>query len=179
MPTAQELLDQVDALMRRNRALEAEKATPSGAAESAPPTPPQPAPAPVPAPASSLAEPEPEPAPASFPAAAPAGVIDEVPVLTEVVADFGPVVGSETPLGGDDDARWRALADDVRATVLREFGLSDEAGSRGELDRRLVEFADRAADEIATSLRGQLETLLRDCVTEAIERALIEARRRG
>lgn len=111
-------------------------------------------------------------------AAVPDVSIDEVPVLTEVVADFGAAAAPEAPPSGDDDTRWRALADEVRSTVLREFGLTDEAGSRAELDRRLAEFADRAADEIATSLRGQMESLLRECVAEAVERAMNEARKR-
>ena len=169
MATAQELLEQVDALMRRNRALETE-AAPGGA----PPVPPQAAPDSVPGsdhpPEPGLSEtlaglaPSPQGAPDALPDEATHDLADEVPVLTEVVAAFGPAGALDARSAGDEDARWRELADGVRSLVLREFGLTDEAGSRGELDRRLGAFADRVADELAVTLRGQIENLLRDCV---------------
>ena len=151
MPTARELLEQVDTLMRRNRALEAAAAA---RAFPAPTRAPPPASDEVPV----LTE------------AVPPPVSDEVPVLTEIVAP---------PDAAAAEARWRALAADVEMQLLQRLDIFTDTGLQEQLAAKLKPIVDRASAELVTTINGQVGQLLRAYVAEAVEREIDKLRQDG
>jgi hypothetical protein len=196
MATARELLEQADALIRRNRARgEAGAGGPVAAPIAAPP-------------------PEP-PAP---------GDLDDFPLLTDVVTGGGPlaepgpaatgepsrspeeppgealVVADEPPraTGGDGEeapplgvdlaedeavapvdeaARREALAAEVRMQVLQRLDIFTDTGLQEQLAPRLQPIVDRASADLVAAINEHLATLLRAYVAEAIEREIDKLRR--
>lgn len=198
MATARELLEQADALMRRNRA---RGEAPSGGPVAAP-----------------ILAPE----AAAAPAAAGAE-LDDFPVLTDVVAgvdpisELGPVEAGEPsrwpdeppreafvladeparasdgetedapPLGVDlaedapaiaidDPARREALAEEVRMQVLQRLDIFTDTGLRDQLTARLQPIVDRASADLVAAINQHLGALLRAYVAEAIEREIDKLR---
>jgi hypothetical protein len=166
LPTARELLEQVDALMRRNRALEA-----AAAARDAP------VPTRAPPPASDevpvLTE------------AVSAPLSDEVPVLTETVpppaSDAVPVLTEivAPPDAAAAEARWRALAADVEMQVLQRIDIFTDTGLQEQLAAKLQPIVDRASADLVATISGQVGQLLRSYVAEAVEREIDQLRQGG
>jgi hypothetical protein len=196
MATARELLEQADALMRRNRARG--EAPPGG-----------PVAAPIVAP---------EAAASQAPSAA-ADEFDDFPLLTDVVAgvdpisELGPVEAGELsrwpveppreafilaeeparasdgdgeeppPLGVDlaedaavaaidETARREALAEEVRMQVLQRLDIFTDTGLQEQLTARLQPIVDRASADLVAAINQHLGALLRAYVAEAIEREI-------
>ena len=166
MPTARELLEQVDALMRRNRALEAAEAA-RNAPASTTALPPESDEIPmlteaVPPPAGDATPMPIEPIPP------PAG--DEVPVLTEIVAP---------PDAAAAEARWRALAAEVEMQLLQRLDIFTDTGLQEQLAAKLQPIVDRASADLVATINQQVGQLLRAYVAEAVEREIDKLRQDG
>jgi len=226
MPTARELLEQADALMRRNRVRAADNDIPllTDAV-------PEPAPAPVAPPPADTVEARPA---VATPAVATPMSLDEVPELTEVVEEIdipsivvlpedegepsqwldvarhaNPANGGgettavhetqrELPLdahvaverarldeaaaaqiaeaAAKNDARWQAVAADVRLQVLQQAEGFAAGTLLDALDGRMQPIVERARAELAAAIHAEVAELLRAHVAGAIERE-IERRR--
>jgi len=151
MPTARELLEQVDALMRRNRALEAAEAARN-------------------APASTTALPPDSDEVPVLTEAVPPPAGDEVPVLTEIVAP---------PDAAAAEARWRALAAEVEMQLLQRLDIFTDTGLREQLAAKLEPIVDRASAELVATINQQVGQLLRAYVAEAVEREIDKLRQDG
>jgi hypothetical protein len=151
LPTARELLEQVDALMRRNRALEAAEAARNAPGST---TLPRPASDEIPV----LTEAVPPPA------------RDEVPILTEIVA---------SPDAAAAEARWRALAAEVEMQLLQRLDIFTDTGLQEQLAAKLEPIVDRASAELVATINQQVGQLLRAYVAEAVEREIDKLRQDG
>ncbi|MEP6783430.1 MAG: hypothetical protein ABI983_07150 [Acidobacteriota bacterium] len=159
MATARELLEQVDALMRRNRAEAADASIPVLTE--------------VVAPDALLRADEAVPV-----------LHEAVPVRTEavpVLADTVTVL--ETPTiapveSRGDAARWELLAEDIRMQVLQRIDIFTDTGLQEQLKARLQPIVDRASADLVASINQHVGQLLRTYVAEAIERE-IEKWRQG
>jgi len=206
MPTARELLEQVDALMRRNRAL-AELADIPELTDvvSVPVVEAPAAPVDVSAPVRPARESEPatttdamflegEPSvwldeaalgEASITGPAPDSILADVPMPPEpdvVVADVpvSPEPAPAAPPGHDEDpARWAALAEEIRMQVLQRIDIFTDTGLKELLNERLQPVVDRASAELVGTISVHVGQLLRAYVAEAIEREIEKLRDRG
>jgi len=151
MPTARELLEQVDALMRRNRALEAAEAARN-------------------APASTTALPPESDEVPVLTEAVPPPAGDEVPVLTEIVA---------APDAAAAEARWHALAAEVEMQLLQRLDIFTDTGLQEQLAAKLEPIVDRASAELVATINQQVGQLLRAYVAEAVEREIDKLREDG
>jgi hypothetical protein len=112
-------------------------------------------------------EPEPEPEPAvevmhSALAASSAGV-------SEVHAPVPPALAIPS---ADDNARWEAVAEEIRMQVLQRIDLFTDTGLREQLGRRLQPIVDRASADLVATINQHVGELLRAYVAEAIEREI-------
>ena len=173
MATARELLEQADALIRRNRLREA-----AAAASDIPVLTEVVAAAGVGAPRVPAAEALREAnvgATGTVPPArsgdlSPPSTAGDVPVLTEIVADYEPV-----PITGEHDAeaaRWAALAEEVRMQVLQRIDIFTDTGLQEQLAARLQPIVDRASADLVATINQQVGQILRGYVAEAIEREI-------
>ena len=192
MATARELLEQADALIRRNRLREA-----AAAASDIPVLTEVVAAAGVGAPRVPAAEALREAnvgATGTVPPArsgdlSPPSTAGDVPVLTEIVADYEPVPitgGADAadatqaasapvvPAGGGDAeaARWAALAEEVRMQVLQRIDIFTDTGLQEQLAARLQPIVDRASADLVATINQQVGQILRGYVAEAIEREI-------
>jgi len=182
MPTARELLEQADALMRRNRRNDPvvaltpteilpEYGAPQAASEHAGLT--------VDERASSG-----EGDDADWLAS-----LADLPVLTDVVeiehvsaASLAPTVELPTvelptveaqPADATEPATdWSALAEEIRAQVLQRLDLFTDTGLREQLGAHLKPIVDRASAELVDTINRQVGELVRSYVAEAIEREI-------
>lgn len=159
MPTARELLEQADALMRRNRASFDDADIPE------------------------LTDVVPESGFEKFDEAAmgASSITGEPPDSLLVVA---PVVhGDDASLAQsehDPDAkRWAALAEEVRMQVLQRIDIFTDTGLKQQLVERLQPVVDRASAELVGTVSQQVGELLRTYVAEAIEREIEKWRQGG
>jgi hypothetical protein len=72
----------------------------------------------------------------------------------------------------DDDARWSALAEEVRMQVLQRIDLFTDTGLREQLAARLQPIVDRASADLVATINQHVGVLLRAYVAEAIEREI-------
>ncbi len=78
----------------------------------------------------------------------------------------------------DEDARWAAIAEEIRMQVLQRIDLFTDTGLRDQLGARLQPIVDRASADLVRTINQHVGELLRSYVAEAIERE-IENWRRG
>jgi len=193
VPTARELLEEVDALMRRNR----------GAAGNAPAQ-------------EALATSPNDDIPVLTEEAAlepeehDKALLDDVPLLTDAVelAEIEPAAPEQA--GGDDDEqawigglpadafgvvaasmaahatarpeaqsrlsaedpRWASLAEDIRTQVLQRVDLFTEQGLSERLQPHLQGIVERASAELVATINAQVGQVLRAYIAEAIEREI-------
>lgn len=113
------------------------------------------------APAAAVVEPEaPEVEPGAIPHAA--------------VADASPLVAAAAPVSAApaDDARWEAMAEEIRMQVLQRIDLFTDTGLREQLGLRLQPIVDRASADLVRTINQHVGELLRAYVAEAIEREI-------
>ncbi len=196
MATARELLQQADALMRRNR----QRDTAGGDGDIPVLTDVVAADAPGGITAAPVAAAHAVAAEAlgvgTARAAAPPS---DVPVLTEIVEDFEPISIQGEPEAGAgaeawpdfdegtaagaaeaadrsrdaaDAARWAALAEEVRMQVLQRIDIFTDTGLQQQLAARLQPIVDRASADLVATINQQVGQLLRAYVAEAIEREI-------
>lgn len=87
-------------------------------------------------------------------------------VAARPVAQPAPVVSS------DDEARWAALAEEIRMQVLQRIDLFTDTGLREQLAARLQPIVDRASQDLVATINQHVGVLLRAYVAEAIEREI-------
>jgi hypothetical protein len=115
--------------------------------------------------------PVPESAPAfaqSIPHASPAHA-------EAAAASFAPVPAPAAPVhvgSADDEARWSALAEEIRMQVLQRIDLFTDTGLREQLSARLQPIVDRASADLVATINQHVGVLLRAYVAEAIEREI-------
>ncbi|MFO1325029.1 MAG: hypothetical protein U1F15_13320 [Burkholderiales bacterium] len=147
---------------------------------------PEPVAQPVPEPVAE-AEPEPEPelaepplaaaeaaAPVSPEAPPPPVVPDALPMHVVPEPPPPPVVPAPAPAIAaiDDQARWDAMAEEIRMQVLQRIDLFTDTGLREQLGRRLQPIVDRASADLVATINLHVGELLRAYVAEAIEREI-------
>jgi len=131
------------------------------------------------------AEPDAEPPssrePAAEPVSEPQGWLEPV---AEPVADTGShraaaVVGMSAAevlrqelSPAETDARWQAIAEEVRMQVLQRIDLFTDTGLREQLGARLQPIVDRASADLVAAINQHVGDLLRTYVAEAIEREI-------
>lgn len=111
---------------------------------------------------------EPEPVEAAAPP------VVEAPIPPPVV-EPGP---SAAERQAEEDARWAAMAEEIRMQVLQRIDLFTDTGLRDQLGARLQPIVDRASADLVATINQHVGELLRSYVAEAIERE-IENWRRG
>jgi hypothetical protein len=184
--TARELLEQADALMRRNRLREAAAAATdipvlTDVVDGGVDAPRVPG-------AEALRETEAGGtgtvplAPRGI--AAPPSAAGGFPVLTEIVEDAAPIsiLGAPVlPAGGGDPeaARWTALAEEVKMQVLQRIDIFTDTGLQDQLAARLQPIVDRAGADLVATITQQVGQLLRGYVADAIEREIEKWRHDG
>ena len=196
MPSARELLEQADALMRRNRARAVDTEIPElteaiPAIVRSPPT----ALADVPELTDIVEEIEIEsiaemPEDSSEPSAwfgfdrddpgLVRGAVDSIAAPAPSLRAPTPPAASPVvpPAPADDWARWLAIADEIRMQVLQRIDLFMDTGLRDQLGAQLQPIVDRASTEMVATINEQVGKLLRAYIAEAIERE-IEKWRQG
>ncbi len=78
----------------------------------------------------------------------------------------------------DEQARWDAVAEEIRMQVLQRIDLFTDTGLREQLGRRLQPIVDRASADLVATINQHVGELLRAYVAEAIEREIEQWRRR-
>lgn len=108
----------------------------------------------------------------ALPIMVPAGIGDAAP--------HGPPATGEASAADrlTDEARWDALAEEVRIQVLQRLDIFTDTGLQEQLTARLQPIVDRASNDLVAAINQHLGALLRSYVAEAIERE-IEKLRRG
>ncbi|MFO1412456.1 MAG: hypothetical protein U1F10_00780 [Burkholderiales bacterium] len=86
-------------------------------------------------------------------------------------ADVTPVAAA-TAAAQADDARWDAMAEEIRMQVLQRIDLFTDTGLREQLGRRLQPIVDRASADLVATINQHVGELLRAYVAEAIEREI-------
>ena len=72
----------------------------------------------------------------------------------------------------EDEARWHALAEEIRMQVLQRIDLFTDTGRREQLAARLQPIVDRAGADLVATINQHVGVLLRAYVAEAIEREI-------
>jgi hypothetical protein len=190
MATARELLEQVDALMRRNRE-EAKTEIPvlTDAVEVNPPVA-----DPVPVltdvvdaiDAPTVQQPEyldtPTVEQAEYldsPSVAQPDYVEEPSHDPEPSTNIDVAAETVTPVDSRADAaRWELLAEDIRMQVLQRIDIFTDTGLQEQLKARLQPIVDDASTHLVATINQHVGQLLRAYVAEAIERE-IEKWRQG
>jgi hypothetical protein len=84
-------------------------------------------------------------------------------------------VESVAPLpaaSASDNARWDALAEEVRMQVLQRIDIFTDTGLQEQLAARLQPIVDRASADLVGAINQHVGQLLRSYVAEAIEREI-------
>jgi len=71
-----------------------------------------------------------------------------------------------------DEARWSALAEEIRMQVLQRIDLFTDTGLREQLAARMQPIVDRASADLVATINQHVGVLLRAYVAEAIEREI-------
>jgi len=93
-------------------------------------------------------------------------------------AHVGPAPASPAPHAAsaaataEEEARWVALAEEVRMQVLQRIDLFTDTGLREQLAARLQPIVDRASADLVATINQHVGVLLRAYVAEAIEREI-------
>ena len=95
-------------------------------------------------------------------------------VVVEPFAALAP--SGPGPIAGDQ-ARWDAVAEEIRMQVLQRIDLFTDPGLREQLGRRLQPIVDRASADLVATISLHVGELLRAYVAEAIEREIERWRR--
>ena len=85
---------------------------------------------------------------------------------------YVPAAASAPALPEHDDARWNALAEEIRMQVLQRIDLFTDTGLREQLAVRLQPIVDRASADLVATINQHVGILLRAYVAEAIEREI-------
>jgi hypothetical protein len=120
---------------------------------------------------------EPETAIAPAPPAEPAPPFETLgQVQIEPATEMPPiptVAPSPAPAAPiDENARWEAVAEEIRMQVLQRIDLFTDTGLREQLGRRLQPIVDRASADLVATINQHVGELLRAYVAEAIEREI-------
>lgn len=83
-----------------------------------------------------------------------------------------PAVAAPVVTAAADDARWAAMAEEIRMQVLQRIDLFTDAGLRDQLGERLQPIVDRASADLVRTINQHVGELLRAYVAEAIEREI-------
>lgn len=92
-----------------------------------------------------------------------------------LAAESGAALGSEG-LGGNDDERWRALAEQISMQVLQRIDLFTDTGLKAQLATHLQPIVARASNELVEAINDHVGKLVRSYVAEAIEREIAQWR---
>ncbi|MEP6657856.1 MAG: hypothetical protein ABJC33_11515 [Betaproteobacteria bacterium] len=84
---------------------------------------------------------------------------------------FGAQLTTDGRLQGDE-ARWRALAEDIRMQVLQRIDIFTDAGLQEQLRERMQPIVNRASAELVNTINREVGQLMRAYVAEAIEREI-------
>ena len=76
----------------------------------------------------------------------------------------------------DEQARWDAVAEEIRMQVLQRIDLFTDTGLREQLGSRLQPIVDRASADLVATINQHVGELLRAYVAEAIEREIVNWR---
>ena len=93
----------------------------------------------------------------------------EEPAAVEDVVEAGP---SPAERQAAEDARWAAMAEEIRMQVLQRIDLFTDTGLRDQLGARLQPIVDRASADLVATINQHVGELLRAYVAEAIEREI-------
>jgi hypothetical protein len=115
--------------------------------------------------------------PASAAPAHPVGIY-QAPAAHEAPAPAAPLAVS-AHAAADDEARWSALAEEIRMQVLQRIDLFTDTGLREQLAARLQPIVDRASADLVATINQHVGVLLRAYVAEAIEREIERWRAEG
>lgn len=119
-----------------------------------------------------LPEPEWQPEPVLEPDPVPE--LESLPLPEPVQVAVAPAAISPA----DEQARWDAVAEEIRMQVLQRIDLFTDTGLREQLGRRLQPIVDRASADLVATINQHVGELLRAYVAEAIEREIEQWRRR-
>jgi hypothetical protein len=97
------------------------------------------------------------------------GVDLEPPSVAEAAV---PAVAGAPSSRESDDARWDALAEEIRMQVLQRIDIFTDTGLKEQLNRRLQPIVDRASADLVAAINQHVGQLLREYVAEAIEREI-------
>jgi hypothetical protein len=93
----------------------------------------------------------------------------EEPAPVEEVVEAGPTPAERQAA---EDARWAAMAEEIRMQVLQRIDLFTDTGLRDQLGARLQPIVDRASADLVATINQHVGELLRAYVAEAIEREI-------
>jgi len=77
---------------------------------------------------------------------------------------------------GNDDERWRALAEQISMQVLQRIDLFTDTGLKAQLATHLQPIVARASNELVEAINEHVGKLVRSYVAEAIEREIAQWR---
>jgi hypothetical protein len=108
---------------------------------------------------------------------APAGSISPypAPAAEPAAAEQAATLRAES-FSGNDDERWRALAEQISMQVLQRIDLFTDTGLKAQLATHLQPIVARASDELVEAINEHVGKLVRSYVAEAIEREIAQWR---
>jgi hypothetical protein len=80
---------------------------------------------------------------------------------------------------GNDDERWRALAEQISMQVLQRLDLFVDTGLKAQLAAHLQPIVARASAELVETINDHVGQLVRTYVAEAIEREIAQWRQQN
>ena len=105
----------------------------------------------------------------------PVAALAPAPVAHPVIAEPEPAAPAAS--AADDQAKWDAIAEEVRVQVLQRIDLFTDTGLRDQLGLRLKPIVERASADLIATISLNVGELLRAYVAEAIEREIESWRR--
>jgi hypothetical protein len=93
--------------------------------------------------------------------------IGSVPAVTAL-----PDVATQGMSPAAVEARWQAMAEEIRAQVLQRIDLFTDTGLHEQLGERLQPIVDRAGADLVNTINQHVGEILRSYVSEAIEREI-------
>jgi hypothetical protein len=112
-----------------------------------------------------VSQPEPSPVAAALAAATPA-------MAAPIAAPIAPTPEQLAADAAREQARWDAMAEEIRMQVLQRIDLFTDTGLRTQLGARLQPIVDRASADLVATINQHVGELLRAYVAEAIEREI-------
>lgn len=116
---------------------------------------------------------------AASPAAQAARILPPLPPRAVVQPEPALTATLPLPTATADDARWSAMAEEIRIQVLQRVDLFTESGLTAQLAQKLQPIVADASAQLVATINREVGALLRAYIAETIEREIEQWRHKG